>query len=179
MFSKNTNVCKVHATTFLGFLWPNISTPLATVFLMSRCVVWHYAVVLTFHKSNVRCGWFSNETPFSQKDWRSISVSFELGRYIHPMRIIMHACASIIFMMFMILRTTVQHFFFSHWRKVINLKWLCFLKTSDTFWYFFTEYYLISYCFMGLFWRMDFDLASGAALAITDKRNNSFPRTLP
>ena len=29
-------------------LWPNISIPLVIVFLMSRCVVWHYTVVLTF-----------------------------------------------------------------------------------------------------------------------------------
>ena len=29
-------------------LWPNISTPLVIVFLMSRCVVWHYTVVPTF-----------------------------------------------------------------------------------------------------------------------------------
>ena len=47
--------------------------------------------------------------------------------------------------------------FFSHWRRVINPKCVCFLKTSDSFWHFFTKHYLISYCFMGLFWGMDFD----------------------
>ena len=50
------NICEVYTITLLGFLWRNISTPLAKVFLMSRCVVWHYAVVLTFNESNVRCG---------------------------------------------------------------------------------------------------------------------------
>ena len=39
------NICEVNATTPLGFVWPNISTPLTTVFLMSRwwCgdVQWH------------------------------------------------------------------------------------------------------------------------------------------
>ena len=37
--------------------------------------------------------------------------------------------------------------FFSQWRKIINPKRLCFLKTFDTFWsVFFREWHLISYC---------------------------------
>ena len=35
-------------------------------------------------------------------------------------------------------------FFFWHWRRVINLKSLCFLKTFDTSWYFFTKYNLVN-----------------------------------
>jgi len=34
--------------------------------------------------------------------------------------------------------------FFSHWKRVINPKRLCFLKTFDTFRFFFTGYHLIS-----------------------------------
>ena len=45
---------------------------------------------------------------------------------------ILRARASIIFMMSMILRSTVQRFFFSHRRRVINPKRLCFLKTFDS-----------------------------------------------
>ena len=47
-----------YVTTLQGSLWPNISTPPATVFLMSRCVVWRYAVEPTFDDSSVRWGWF-------------------------------------------------------------------------------------------------------------------------
>ena len=36
----SANICEEYATTLLGFLWSNISIPLATVFLMSRCVAW-------------------------------------------------------------------------------------------------------------------------------------------
>ena len=35
----SANICEVYATPLPGFLWPSISTPLATVSLMSRCVV--------------------------------------------------------------------------------------------------------------------------------------------
>ena len=35
----SANICEVYATTLPGFLWPIISAPLATVSLMSRCVV--------------------------------------------------------------------------------------------------------------------------------------------
>ena len=35
--------------------------------------------------------------------------------------------------------------FFSHWRRAKNPKRLCFWETFDAFWYFFTEYHLISY----------------------------------
>ena len=45
---------------------------------------------------------------------------------------ILRARASIIFMMSMILRSTVQWFFCSHRRRVINPKRLCFLKTFDS-----------------------------------------------
>ena len=45
---------------------------------------------------------------------------------------ILRARVSIIFMMSMILRSTVQRFFFSHRRRVINPKRLCFLKTFDS-----------------------------------------------
>ena len=44
----------VYVTTLLAFLWPNISTPWPTVFLMSRCLVWLYAVELTHNESSVR-----------------------------------------------------------------------------------------------------------------------------
>ena len=45
---------------------------------------------------------------------------------------ILRARASIIFIMSMILHSTVQRFFFSHWRRVRNPKRLCFLKTFDS-----------------------------------------------
>ena len=45
---------------------------------------------------------------------------------------ILRARVSIIFMMSMKLRSTVQRFFFSHRRRVINPKRLCFLKTFDS-----------------------------------------------
>ena len=52
------NVCEVYAcvTTFLGFLWRNISTPRATVFPISSCVVWGwlYAVEPTPNRSSVK-----------------------------------------------------------------------------------------------------------------------------
>ena len=52
------NVCEVCAcaTTFLSFLWCNISTPRATVFPISRCVVWGwlYAVEPTSNRSSVK-----------------------------------------------------------------------------------------------------------------------------
>ena len=44
----SANICEVYATTLPGFLWPSISTPLATVF--------RFAVVISFNESNVRCG---------------------------------------------------------------------------------------------------------------------------
>ena len=51
------NVCEVHsyATTLLSFLWRNISTPRATVFPISRCVVWGwlYAVEPISNRSSV------------------------------------------------------------------------------------------------------------------------------
>lgn len=33
-----------HTTTLLGFLWPSISTPPVTVFLMFRCGLWFHAI---------------------------------------------------------------------------------------------------------------------------------------
>ena len=52
------NVCEVYAcaTTLLSFLWRNISTPRATVFPISRCVVWGwlYAVEPTSNRSSVK-----------------------------------------------------------------------------------------------------------------------------
>ena len=52
------NVCEVHAraTTLLSFLWRNISTPRATVFPISSCVVWGwlYAVEPTSNRSSVK-----------------------------------------------------------------------------------------------------------------------------
>ena len=48
------NIWEVYVTTLLAFLWPNISTPWTTVFLMSRCLVWLYAVELTHNESSVR-----------------------------------------------------------------------------------------------------------------------------
>ena len=52
------NVCEVCAcaTTLLSFLWCNISTPRATVFPISRCVVWGwlYAVEPTSNRSSVK-----------------------------------------------------------------------------------------------------------------------------
>ena len=59
------NIWEVHATT-LGFLWP----PQATVFLMSRCVVWLYAVEIKINeRANARvyfqtgCFTISDEHP--------------------------------------------------------------------------------------------------------------------
>ena len=52
------NVCEVYAcaTTLLSFLWRNISTPRATVFPISSCVVWGwlYAVEPTSNRSSVK-----------------------------------------------------------------------------------------------------------------------------
>ena len=48
------NIWEVYVTTLLAFLWPNISTPWTTVFLMSRCLVWLCAVELTHNESSVR-----------------------------------------------------------------------------------------------------------------------------
>ena len=52
------NVCEVYAcaTILLNFLWPNISNPRATVFPISRCVVWGwlYAVEPTSNRSSVK-----------------------------------------------------------------------------------------------------------------------------
>ena len=54
------NVCKVYAcaTTLLSFLWRNISTRRATVFPMSRCVVWGwlYAMEPISNRSSVNWG---------------------------------------------------------------------------------------------------------------------------
>ena len=79
--------------------------------------------------------------------------------------------------MSIILSSTVQQFFFTL-KKGHKPETFVFFE-NIWHWYFFTNYYLIRYCFMGLFWGMDFDLVSSATLAITDKRNNSFPRTVP
>ena len=54
------NVCEVYAcaTTLLSFLWRNISNPRATVFPISRCMVWGwlYAVEPTSNRSSVKWG---------------------------------------------------------------------------------------------------------------------------
>ena len=53
-----TNVCEVYAcaTTFLSFLWRNSSTPRATVFPISSCVVWGwlYAVEPISNRGSVK-----------------------------------------------------------------------------------------------------------------------------
>ena len=60
------------------------------------------------------------------KKW-SLAAGYAVGN-IYPAR------ASIIFMMSLALRSTVQRFlFFSHWRRMINTKRLCFL---ENFWHF-------------------------------------------
>ena len=60
------------------------------------------------------------------------NLQFVHFEWIYILRALSRARASIIFMMSMILHSTVQRFFSSHWRRVINPKRLCFLKTFDS-----------------------------------------------
>lgn len=63
-----------HTTTLLGFLWPSISTPPVTVFLMFRCGLWFHAI-----ESSVKQKSFYSWGLFSRKVWISTSASFELS----------------------------------------------------------------------------------------------------
>ena len=62
--------------------------------------------------------------PFRRKDWISISVSLELGHYIHLARAITRTRASIILCPWY--WVVLYNGFFSHWRRVICPKRLCF-----------------------------------------------------
>ena len=76
------NVCEVYAcaTTLLSFLWRNISTPRATVFPISRCVVWGwlYAVEPTSNRSSVKWGFSCSYEPFKPK---GLNINFSCARY--------------------------------------------------------------------------------------------------
>ena len=62
-------------------------------------------------------------SPFSRKDWISFSALFELGHYYT------YILRALPLFLSKILRSTVQRFF-SHWRRVINPKRLCFVKKT-------------------------------------------------
>ena len=114
---------------------------------MSKCVVWRYAVVLTFNKSSLRCGWFPNYSVGTvQPKGLNINFSFiytgplytSCARY-HTRGRLDHFCLWYCVVLYngfphteegSYTRKRLKHFFF---------------KTSDTFWYFFTEYHLFSY----------------------------------
>ena len=42
-----------NTVTFLGFLWPKLSTPRVTVFLMSQCRVWLYVMKQISNESSL------------------------------------------------------------------------------------------------------------------------------
>ena len=76
------NVCEVYAcaTTLLSFLWRKILTPRATVFSMSRCVVWGWlcAVEPKSNRSSVKWGFSCSEEPFKP---RGLNINCSCARY--------------------------------------------------------------------------------------------------
>ena len=123
------NVCEVYAcaTTLLSFLWCNISTPRATVFPISRCVVWGwlYAVEPISNRSSVKWGFSCSKEPFKPK---GLNINFSCAcHYLHA-----HAPH---FMSMTIVRRRNNNGFLDTEEELFKRN-VCFLKTFDTFWLF-------------------------------------------
>ena len=120
------NVCEVYAcaTTLLSFLWRNISTPLATVFPISRCVVrgWLYAVEPTSNRSSLKWGFLAARNRSNLKDWISISAAFA----------IIYTSTGLIFMSMTIARRSNNNGFLDT-EEGLYTRNACFLKTFDIF----------------------------------------------
>ena len=52
-YSQDTQECIRNTVTLLGFLWPKLSTPRVTVFLMSQCRVWLYVMKQISNESSL------------------------------------------------------------------------------------------------------------------------------
>ena len=123
------NVCEVcaSATTLLSFLRCNISTPRATVFPISRCVVWGwlYAVEPTSNRRSVKWGFSCSKESFKPK---GLNIIFSCAcHYLHA-----HAPH---FMSMTIVRRRNNNGFLDTEEELFTRN-VCFLKTFDTFWLF-------------------------------------------
>lgn len=122
------------------FHWPNIAATRDTVFLMSRCVVWLYAVEKAWNEGNFR---LENG---SRRD--SVLISSELRHVCMCGRRDLQAHA-LLFNVQWLLRSLR---FVVHWKRVINLKRLrlpsscCFLMQVSRI----TKIYLFIFIFSRL-----------------------------